>query len=98
MWVTKGSFTIIDIYESVQRVRFLMTPSPYSKAYSKMLIFFPVILGTSNMHRLRVGPTGTAYQYTPRIWSFHIFLYTIINTTIAIKKIYIYLLLKLNFT
>ena len=34
----KGSFTIIDIYESVQRVLFLMTPSP--KAYSKMLIFF----------------------------------------------------------
>ena len=26
--VIKGSFTIIDIYESVHRVRFLMTPSP----------------------------------------------------------------------
>ena len=25
---TKGSFTIINIYESVQRVLFLMTPSP----------------------------------------------------------------------
>ena len=25
---SKGSFTIIDIYESVQRVRFLMTPTP----------------------------------------------------------------------
>ena len=35
--LTKGSFTIIDIYESVHSVRFLMTPSP--KAYSKMLIF-----------------------------------------------------------
>ena len=35
----KGSFTIIDIYESVQSVRFLMTPSPSPKAYSKMLIF-----------------------------------------------------------
>ena len=39
----KGSFTIIiiiDIYESVQRVRFSMTHSPYPKEYSKMLIFF----------------------------------------------------------
>ena len=36
---TKGSFTIIDIYESVHSVRFLMTPSPSPKAYSKMLIF-----------------------------------------------------------
>ena len=35
---SKGSFTIIDIYESVHSVRFLMTPSP--KSYSKMLIFF----------------------------------------------------------
>ena len=34
----EGSFTIIDIYESVHSVRFLMTPSP--KAYAKMLIFF----------------------------------------------------------
>ena len=33
----KGSFTIIDIYESVHSVRFLMTRSP--KSYSKMLIF-----------------------------------------------------------
>ena len=49
----KVSFTIIDIYESIHRVRFLMTPSP--KAYYKMLIFFKVIIINSNMHRLRVG-------------------------------------------
>ena len=30
--VLKGSFTIIDIYESVHSVRFLMTPSPSRKA------------------------------------------------------------------
>ena len=28
----KGSFTIIDIYESVHSVRFLMTPSPLPKS------------------------------------------------------------------
>ena len=35
--VVKGSFTIIDICESVHSVRFLMTHSP--SAYSKILIF-----------------------------------------------------------
>ena len=30
--ITKGSFTLIDIYESVQRVRFLITPSPLSQS------------------------------------------------------------------
>ena len=38
--IFKESFTIIDIYESVQRVLFLFTPSPSPKGYSKMLIFF----------------------------------------------------------
>ena len=48
---SKGSFTIIESYESVQRVRFLMTPSPYHNAYSKMLIFSKSsLLGTSDMH------------------------------------------------
>ena len=36
---TKGSFTIIDIYESVHSVRFLITPSPkaYSKQYTPLI-------------------------------------------------------------
>ena len=58
----KGSFTIIDIYESVQRVRFLMTPSPSHKAYSKMLIFFKVIIINSDMHRLRVPVDPTIHH------------------------------------
>ena len=44
----KGSFTIIDIYY-IHSVRFLMTPSPSPKAYSKMLIFSFI---NSNMHHL----------------------------------------------
>ena len=32
MNLVKGSFTIIDIYESVHSVRFLMTPSPLPKS------------------------------------------------------------------
>ena len=45
--VDKGSFTIINIYEIVQRVLFFITPSPLPKAYSKMLIFFKIIILTT---------------------------------------------------
>ena len=42
--LSKGSFTIIDIHESVQSTLFNDPPPPTPKAYSKMLIFFPVII------------------------------------------------------
>ena len=71
----KGSFTIIDIYESVHSVRFLMTPSPSPKAYSKMLIF-------SKSYLL----TATCTIYTTH-WSFHIYVNIIINKTIDIKTL-----------
>ena len=32
LFAIKGSFTIIDIYESVHSVRFLMTPSPLPRS------------------------------------------------------------------
>ena len=52
----KGSFTIIDIYESV--LCFLMTPPLlYPKAYSKMLIFSVIII------RYCRSATCTVYVY-----------------------------------
>ena len=78
----KGSFTIIDIYESVHSIRFLMTPSP--KAYSKMFFFVKVIFINSNIHHLH------------HAFIFHIYVNIIINTTIDIKKIYIYVLLNIT--
>ena len=48
----KGSFTIIDIYESVHSVRFLMTPSPLPKSVLSNVDFFKVIFINSNMHHL----------------------------------------------
>ena len=48
METNKGSFTIIDIYESVQRVLFLITPS---QSVLKNVDFFRSNNINSNMHR-----------------------------------------------
>ena len=50
----KGSFTIIDIYESVQRVLFLMTPSPLPQSVLENVDFVKVLCINWNMHRLRI--------------------------------------------
>ena len=55
---SKGSFTIIDIYESVLRVIFLMTH--LLKAYSEMLIFkLHVALHRSALKRVKKHVSNT---------------------------------------